>query len=235
MISKLSPWVGIGGFFLALIAGSVNAIGILGFAHEAVSHLSGTATLLAISASSNTPSPPLHLAGIMLSFLIGAMVSGILIGDQSLQLGRRYGWALALESALLLASMFALNAQSTSGHFFASAACGLQNAMATTYSGAVIRTTHVTGLFTDLGLLLGHWLRGTPFQHKKAILLSMLIAGFVCGGVVGTLLYRSFAYSALLFPALGCLSLAIAYSVIKLVLGPQIVARFGDDGKPDAK
>lgn len=234
MISKLSPWVGIGGFFLALIAGSVNAIGILGFAHEAVSHLSGTATLLAISASSNTPSPPLHLAGIMLSFLLGAMVSGILIGDQSLQLGRRYGWALGLESGLLLAAMFALNAESTIGHYFASAACGLQNAMATTYSGAVIRTTHVTGLFTDLGLLLGHWLRGTSFQYKKAILLSMLIAGFICGGIGGTLLYKKYAYSALLFPALGCLSLAIAYSAFKFVFSAQILAKLMDDEKKDA-
>jgi len=231
MISKLSPWVSIGGFFLALIAGAVNAIGILGFAHEAVSHLSGTATLLAISASSTTTSPPLHLAGIMLSFLVGAMISGILIGDQSLQLGRRYGVALVLESGLLLAAMFALNAESTSGHFFASAACGLQNAMATTYSGAVIRTTHVTGLFTDLGLLLGHWLRGTPFQHKKAILLSMLIAGFICGGVGGALMYRAFAYSALLFPALGCLSLAIAYRAFKFFRRAQITASPGDDEK----
>lgn len=35
---------------------------------------------------------------------------------------------------------------------------GLQNAMMSTYSGAVIRTTHVSGMFTDLGIFLGHFL-----------------------------------------------------------------------------
>jgi len=222
MITKLSPWVEIGGFFLALIAGSVNAIGILGFAHEAVSHLSGTATLLAISANSEQSTTSLHLLCILLSFLAGAVVSGILIGDQSLQLGRRYGWALALESCLLILAMMALNRQSSSGHYFASAACGLQNAMATTYSGAVIRTTHVTGLFTDLGLVLGYWLRGMPLQTRKVFLFCTLIAGFISGGVIGAFLYKIWAYSALLFPALGCLSLAVAYTSYKFFKRSEI-------------
>jgi uncharacterized membrane protein YoaK (UPF0700 family) len=38
-------------------------------------------------------------------------------------------------------------------------ACGMQNAMTTRYSGAVVRTTHLTGMFTDMGLLIGHMLR----------------------------------------------------------------------------
>lgn len=231
MITKLSPWVEIGGFFLALIAGSVNAIGILGFTHEAVSHLSGTATLLAISANSELPSTPLHLLGILLSFLAGAMISGVLIGDQSLQLGRRYGWALALESCLLVLAMTALNQQSSSGHYFASAACGLQNAMATTYSGAVIRTTHVTGLFTDLGLVLGYWLRGMPLQTRKVLLFCTLIAGFICGGVIGAFLYKLWKYSALLFPAIGCLSLAVAYTSYKFFMRSEIKAAVKVDEK----
>ena len=40
-------------------------------------------------------------------------------------------------------------------NYLASVGCGLQNATTSTYSGAVVRTTHVTGLFTDLGILLG--------------------------------------------------------------------------------
>lgn len=231
MITKLSPWVEIGGFFLALIAGSVNAIGILGFTHEAVSHLSGTATLLAISANSELAMTPLHLLGVLLSFLAGATISGILIGDQSLQLGRRYGWALALESLLLVISMTALNHQSSSGHFFASAACGLQNAMATTYSGAVIRTTHVTGLFTDLGLVIGYWVRGKPLQTRKVLLFCTLIAGFISGGVVGAFLYKIWGYSALLFPALGCLSLAVAYSAYKFFNRTQLSTATGNGAK----
>ena len=39
-------------------------------------------------------------------------------------------------------------------------ALGLQNAMTTRFSGAVIRTTHLTGMTTDLGLLTAHWIQG---------------------------------------------------------------------------
>lgn len=49
MFSKLPRWVEYGAFSLALLAGFVNAVGFLGFRHEAVSHLSGSATQLGVS------------------------------------------------------------------------------------------------------------------------------------------------------------------------------------------
>ena len=48
MINQLPRWVEIGGFCLALIAGSVNAIALLGFNHQGVSHLSGSSSLLGV-------------------------------------------------------------------------------------------------------------------------------------------------------------------------------------------
>lgn len=92
-----------------------------------------------------------------------------------------------------------------------SAACGLQNALATTYSGAIIRTTHVTGVFTDLGILIGSALRGDPFDRRKALLFVLIISGFVLGGVVGAFLFSAFEFTALLFPAAFCFALALSY------------------------
>ncbi|MDY6889953.1 MAG: DUF1275 domain-containing protein, partial [Pseudomonadota bacterium] len=46
MLTKLPKWVEYGAFTLAFIAGIVNAIGLLGFEHQAISHLSGSVTLL---------------------------------------------------------------------------------------------------------------------------------------------------------------------------------------------
>jgi|GEM_PF-5134493 len=43
-------------------------------------------------------------------------------------------------------------------------ACGFQNALATHY-GLVLRTTHVTGLLTDLGTNLGMRLRGHRYSR----------------------------------------------------------------------
>ncbi|MEP2602113.1 MAG: DUF1275 family protein, partial [Paraglaciecola sp.] len=49
MISKLPKWVEVGAFVLALVAGFVNAIGLLSFEHQSVSHVSGTVTFLGTS------------------------------------------------------------------------------------------------------------------------------------------------------------------------------------------
>lgn len=211
MLSKLPPWVETGGFVLTLIAGSVNAIGLLGFKHQAVSHLTGTSTLLGQALVSGDAGEGLHLLLILLSFVLGAALSGVIVQNSALKLGRRYGVALLIEACLLLLAMLALNQGSSTGHFLASAACGLQNAMASTYSGAVIRTTHVSGLFTDLGVMLGARLRGTALDRRQLKLQSLLIGGFIVGGALGTLGYEYFAFSALLLPSGLAFLLAATY------------------------
>lgn len=45
--------------------------------------------------------------------------------------------------------------------------CGIQNALCTQWSGAVIRTTHFTGVISDLGLVIGHWLRAKLGLHQE--------------------------------------------------------------------
>ncbi|AEF55298.1 YoaK family protein [Marinomonas posidonica] len=211
MISQLPRWVEIGAFFLALVAGCVNAIGLLSFDHQSVSHLSGTATLLGTGFFNSSFQTSLHLMGVLLSFLLGAILSGVLLHGSSLKLGRHYDTALFLEAILLLVSLFLLSSGSFYGHFFASAACGLQNALATTYSGAIIRTTHVTGIFTDLGIMLGKCIRGEALDKRKAQLFLYIIIGFVFGGTIGALLYQLYHFMALLFPAGSCFIMAVVY------------------------
>ena len=211
MISKLPKWVEVGAFILALVAGSINAVGLLSFEHQSVSHLSGTATLLGVSFLSAPLQNIMHLLGILLSFLFGSIVAGYLLHGTTLKLGRHYDTALFLESALLFITLWFLSAGSFYGHFFSSAACGLQNALATTYSGAIIRTTHVTGTFTDLGIMLGEFFRGDAFDKRKAKMFSITIIGFILGGVFGAFLYMKYQFMALLFPAITCLIIAVIY------------------------
>lgn len=211
MINKLPRWVEIGGFFLALVAGSVNAIALRGFNHQGVSHLSGSSTLLGVELAGGNFPEVLHLALILLSFVAGAVVSGFVIGGESLKLGRRYSVALLFESALLLSAMVFLNRGSLLGHYLASGACGLQNAMTSTYSGAVVRTTHVTGLFTDLGVTLGLWLRGQRADQRRVVLYITLIAGFILGGVFGALGFSAYRFETLIAPATLAAAIALAY------------------------
>lgn len=213
MITQLPKWVEVGAFILALVAGFINAIGLLSFEHQSVAHLSGTATLLGTSFLGASFLNTIHLVGILFSFLLGSILSGILLHGSSLKLGKHYDTALFIEALLLLISLLFLTVGSFFGHYFASAACGLQNAMATTYSGAIIRTTHVTGIFTDLGIMIGELIKGHPLDRRKAQLFILIICGFICGATIGALLYAKYQFLALLFPALGCLIIAAVYRV----------------------
>lgn len=210
MISRLPKWVEYGAFLLALLAGVVNAIGLLGFQHQAISHISGTVTLLGTSIES-LDQQTFHLFMVLFSFLLGATLSGLFIESTALKLGRRYGIALCIESAMLFIAYLLLSEGSVSGQYFASAACGLQNAMITTFSGAVIRTTHMTGIITDLGIMIGARLRGERFDYRKAKLFLFIFAGFLIGGITGAKLYALYALSSLLAPIAFALLLAVSY------------------------
>ena len=197
----LPRWVWGGAFLLAMIGGMVNVVGYRGFEHQAITHLTGTTTLLGDALAHGRFASASHIGGVIVAFLLGAMVSGLIIQDSTLRLGRRYGVALALVSLLLLAAIPLLEHHQVLGAWVAAMACGLQNAMATTYSGAVIRTTHLSGMFTDLGIGLGHALRGMPLQVRRLRLSALIIAGFFLGAVAGAWLFDALAYRALLVPA----------------------------------
>ena len=211
MISRLPPWVEYGAFALALVAGCVNAIAVLGLDHQALSHLSGTATSFGAGLGRLPWSQSLHLLLILMSFFCGALLSGFLAGGGALKLGHQYEILLVIEALLLFAATACFAQGSPLGQYLASAACGLQNALATTYSGAVVRTTHVTGLFTDLGIMLGSWCRGEAFDRRKFVLFSLIILGFISGGIAGAWLFPRLSFMALLLPAGTCLVLAIVY------------------------
>ena len=216
MISKLPRWIWAGAWALAFVAGMVNVVGLLGFEHQAVTHLTGTTSMLAAALARLDGAAALHFAAILGSFVAGTVLSGFLIQDSTLQLGRRYGVALLLEAMLLAAAATLLKHDKLLGIHAASCACGLQNAMVSTYSGTVIRTTHLSGMFTDLGIFLGHRLRGLPVDRRRLRLCFLIISGFLCGGIGGAVAFRRLSYAALHIPAALAAMTALAYALYGL-------------------
>ena len=197
----LPRWIWISGICLSAVAGMVNAICYMGMSHQVVSHLTGSTSLLGLSLA-NGDLPTLGFVwGVLIAFCLGATISGLVIQDSALQLGRRYGVVLMFEAILIAASVPLFERGSVWGVWIAAMACGLQNAMATTYSGALLRTTHLTGMFTDLGIGLGHLMRGVPLQMRRLTLSGLVISGFLTGSFAGAVLFRALGYSALFVPA----------------------------------
>jgi uncharacterized membrane protein YoaK (UPF0700 family) len=201
MISKLPRWVWTGAWALAFVAGIVNVVGLLGFTHQAVTHLTGQTSMLAEALATRDLPGLVHHLSLIGSFVAGAAISGFIVQDSALRLGHRYGVALSLVSLLLFASAPLLKYGSDYGMYAAACAAGLQNAMVSTFSGAVVRTTHVTGMFTDLGIFFGHALRGLPIDGRRLKLCILVISGFLLGGIAGTFAFDGLGYDALLIPA----------------------------------
>jgi len=202
MIRKLPAWVWVGGFVLATMAGLMNAVAVLGMQHQAVSHLTGSSTNLGVALGQFDLSVAGPILVIIACFVGGAILSGMIVGDSTLKLGRRYGGALVVEAVLVLLAIPLLQRNLFAGDCLISAACGLQNAMASTYSGAIIRTTHVTGIFTDIGITLGHYIRGDHTETRKLALFIAIAIGFIGGGALGAWLYADYREQALLLPGL---------------------------------
>jgi uncharacterized membrane protein YoaK (UPF0700 family) len=201
VLRQLPRWAWIGGGALAFIAGMVNAAGYMGFRHQSISNLTGSTTLLGISLGSADAGEALHWAVSLLAFVVGATLSGVIVQKSTLKLGRPYSVALILESLLLFAAVPLLDRHWSTGLWLASTACGLQNGMASTYSGMVFRTTHVSGMFTDLGIYLGHRLRGLDVDTLRVRVCVLVIATFMLGGAVGAALFARLQEHSLLIPA----------------------------------
>jgi uncharacterized membrane protein YoaK (UPF0700 family) len=212
MISKLPRWVWAGTWAMAFVAGIVNVVGLLGFGHQTITHLTGTTTLLGAALAELDGGAALHLAVLIGAFVSGTVLSGFIIQDSTLRLGRRYGVALFLESLLLCAAVPLLYRGSVLGIYSAACACGLQNAMVSTYSGAVVRTTHVSGMFTDLGIFLGHFLRGLPVDQRRLRLCVLVITGFLGGGFAGAVAFRHLSYGTLFIPGGLTAAAALGYA-----------------------
>jgi uncharacterized membrane protein YoaK (UPF0700 family) len=86
--------------------------------------------------------------------------------------------------------------------------CGLQNATVSLVSKSVVRTTHLTGVTTDLGIglvrMMNRRLLGVEYEGEtRANMMRVgIISGFVLGSIVGFQIFRSWEFRGFIFPTL---------------------------------
>lgn len=178
----------LGGCLLAFGASFVNT-GFLVSTGTSVSHLTGDIGRLGSGLfTSNQPGGG-HLAMVLVAtvgFLLGATLSGFLMHHPTLELSRPYGRTLSVLGLCLIAADGIHETAPLLAIGIAGAVCGAQNALANRYRGVVLRTTHLTGIFTDFGIHLGMKLRGHDIENWKLfipvwITLFFLLGAITCG------------------------------------------------------
>lgn len=105
-------------------------------------------------------------------------------------------------------------------------AMGLQNSLVTTISNATVRTTHLTGLFTDLGIELSQLFFYKKQEQKQKLYSSVklrltIISFFFFGGLFGGIVYTAINLYVLAVAAL-LLLIGLIYDDVKLQLKRQL-------------
>lgn len=210
--------------YLALVAGFVNAAGFI-LVGTFTSHVTGNVGRLVDDGVLGQWTTASAAAVMVAAFFVGAFFASLLIESNVLR--RRpytYGLLLWVEAVCLLVpvhSWIFLSRTEDVQVFALCVAMGMQNSFVTRLSGAVVRTTHLTGVLTDLGIEMARWfrhlkshvmcrwrLRGSgaaapierPHGPKVALLVTVFFA-FVLGSAQGALLAAHFGSAALYVPA----------------------------------
>jgi uncharacterized membrane protein YoaK (UPF0700 family) len=223
---------------LAFVAGATNAGGFLAVG-QYTSHMSGIVSALADNAALGDIAVVIAGLSSLLAFLAGAATSAILINwGRRRDSQSKYATPLIAEAILLLC--FGLLGTNLEQHriFFAPATVGLlcfvmglQNAMITKISKAEIRTTHVTGIVTDIGIEIGkllYWNADPALpstgrvvaDRARLSLLSSLLAMFLIGGLAGAFGFKHIGFIVTVPLAAMLVVLAIV-PVLDDLVGPR--------------
>ncbi len=222
------------GFVLAFVAGAINAGGFLAV-QQYTSHMTGIVSSIADNLVLGVYAPVLTGCGVLLSFLAGAACSAVMVNySRRRQLHGEYALPLLLEAVLLLCfGLLGAKLSQIDGLFVSVTVTllgfimGLQNAVITKISSAEIRTTHITGIVTDIGIELGkliYWNTdpsdgAAPVMANRARLkvLSLLAFFFFAGGVLGALGFKHLGYVATVPLALLLVVLAMPPAIDDLI------------------
>lgn len=204
------------GYALAFVAGAANAGAFLAVKRY-TSHMTGIVSSMADHLVLGEFAELLGAAIAVLAFLLGAMTSAVMINfGRRRQARSQFALPLLLEALLFLlfGAMGAAMGEADSALFVPTTVAllcfmmGLQNAVITKISGAVVRTTHLTGVITDLGIEFGklaYWNRTPDAQAAPVVAdrqhiatLAALVGAFLGGGILGAFGFKHLGYLTIL-------------------------------------
>lgn len=195
-------------------AGALNAAGFYAFGFYS-SNMTGNVSALADHIGIGELRVALQALALVATFVLGAMVATLLISaGRERKLNGIYAYSVLAEAVSLaalggIAPWLPADSRSVMLSLGLSFLLGLQNATVTQITNARVRTTHVTGMVTDIGIGLANVLERHPALDRAKLRLHLVtVVAFLAGGILGALLYRWLG-AALLFVA-ACLLAVLA-------------------------
>jgi uncharacterized membrane protein YoaK (UPF0700 family) len=204
---------------LAFQAGVVNAGGLLA-CHRFVTHTTGFGTTFGIEVATGNTYIALGMLSVPVFFISGAMISAFLVDRRLIQnKAPRYAMVLFLMTLLMGVTLFS-GVTGKLGAFgeplsmtrdylllaLLSLTSGLQNAMVTTAFGAIVRTTHLTGISTDLGIGIIRLMSNAqkPEQRHNEVRATWMrigiISSFIFGSTLSSFIYLAVQYWGFIIP-----------------------------------
>lgn len=211
---------------LSFVAGIVNVSGLFAV-QRLTTNVTGHFAFFADEMAQKNLAQGIIYLVFIISFLLGAFCSNLLVELIS-KVNERFINSIPVSIEISILTFIAFlhpKTVSANVNIIASLllfAMGLQNALVTSLSNAVVRTTHLTGLFTDLGIELSQlFFYKTEEQQKKLTaaikLRTTIIFFFFLGGVSGGYGYLVIGIKILLLAVIVLVS-ALIYDSLKLTV-----------------
>ena len=200
------------GAYLAFVAGAVNAGGFMAIG-QYTSHMTGIVSSIGDHFALASLLPVLGGLSLLTSFVSGAMATALIINwGRRHKIHSEFTLPLLLEAIVLL--LFGLTGaylhvyKPLTVPTIALMLCfvmGLQNAIITKISKAEIRTTHMTGIITDIGIELGrllYWNKSVEGNQTHLVIANrqklkahlLIFSMFLFGGIVGAVSFKTTGY-----------------------------------------
>lgn len=205
-------------YLLCLNGGFINAAGFLATGRY-VSHVTGLVTLFGVEIANNRLEIAYSVLSVPLFFLCGAFIAGLFIESRRRR-GKKphFGRVMRLCAGCIFIAAFSAELFGVPGsndiggvgtYVLMALLClasGLQNGAISSSSQRSVRTTHMTGTTTDLGLGLARIYdsgEAVPPEERRANFLRLgSLLFFMVGAIIGAMLYMRFSYHSLLMSGL---------------------------------
>lgn len=199
---------------LSFIGGYIDVYGLITVTFP-LTHFTGSVAKLAMAGwEIGVDNDMLQLAVALFFFILGNIFAGLFIGERHFSFRKRYGLIFII-MGISIALLFHFSNGDKSFAYLLSIAVGIQNGLFITYKGILVRTSHLTGTVSDLGVYIGYLLRGKQFDTWKIFYYMVSLCSFFFGGMSSKMMYNIYGKESVYAVSLGYLLIGVSYLLLR--------------------